>query len=930
MDKPLYNDGIEVHSSTLQEGPDAAEFHIQRRTVDMSRSGRASGLDISIGTPNTRFDVTPGFGYTPRGDYVELVVSNDLANFALADYTNDVENLVVLAYREVDDNREAHEDGGSTRNTIATRSSELKVLTRSQFNALPVSADADLATNLSLDNSATLAVDVQDRMLIVASVFGKGFSGGAPIGYSGAQATEDADATGDFAGGLILQQLDPQRILAAGLSALPLAAVTIVDTPNGDIKGINIKHVSSDTNLGLGQLWLFGALAPGSLRLRWMSPNTLGTSVSPTGVGGVVFSPSPLPQTFVVNSETSGETTKTITVEVITDLLPITGYPFADQVVVSAFYEDYGPIFSASDELHRLKLGSYTPTPEDPHGTGYPDLAQHIAIIPKPLVLGTDELADSASAEMARITTPRSTAVGVARTLEWNLTAGDYNIRFYKNTSDEMEIVTNARWSDDGVVWIKDDSSDIATRVLFAHHGMGQQVYTGGLSSFPDSDFVQSWASAGFNVSSPKMGMMNLGTGFLNTADLDNPRVNAIYADTQRTLLWSSPSTLPLANGTVRFFAKAFSVIGATFEVAVNASWNPNTSVWSQDVSTQTSSLFSFYSNGFATWGKVAGSPSWTDSQWEPKSSISGTSGSGQFAGTVFAGLQNLTNNDLTRFEADVTIGGDTTARHLIETVSMGLTKWRKYVASFSNSYTGDQGFFIEEVVNARWDTGSSTWLFDDLTREAILFRSGSTGSKSLRHTGANGWADTDVGWSSNGAEYILAPDGGVSRIYDGTLRFISGPHTNPIVGTGVVPNSVVALNASKAWAVIRLNSTSGTAGTANLSIVDGYNIASVSDVTDGLGLQVIRADFTVTGQMASADYGVEAMMLKDNPNTGSHDEAIAMFRPTLRNTAYFYLAPFIWDQGQRKSISGPTGLFDTGDTPPPFDLFVSVYGRQS
>lgn len=900
MDRALFPDGVELDSTTMQVDPTSAEFNIQRRTIDMARSGRAFGLDISIGSPTTRFVISAGWGYTPRGDYVESV---GVDNFALADYTTDVENLVVLAYREVDDVREAHEDGGSTRNTVATHSSELKVITRTQYNALPASNDdaADLATDLGLDNAATLAVDVQNRLLILAVVKGKGFSGGVPNGYTGTQKNAEDAATGDFASSVINQQAPLLRILAADLP------------PNPSIKGINIKSVSADTLLGAGQLWLSGSRA--TPRLSWSSPDANGVSSPPSLAAGTVFSALPTPQTVTIFSETAGEIAKTITVEVLTDLFPSSGYPFHDEIDVHAFYEDPGAVFSTRDELHRSKLGSYSPTQADPHGTGYPDLAQHVAVIPVPVVLGTNTLADNASAILARITTPRSEVSGVFRTLLWAITAGDYSIRFYKNNSDQLEIVSNAEW--DGSSWVKDDATATVYSTKFLLHAFGvvELVYTGSPSTFSNSSFKETQSSTSFSVF-PTQGLLTLGAGFLTGTNVARPRIETDFADLVRTLLWTSPPLTPGTQGSVRLYALG-SATGAILEIVLNAVWDPTGLTWSQDIAGQRSSRVSFLSTGLMMWGKVAGSAAWIDTAWEEKFSSAGSTGNASVAGTVFAGTKSLTLNDTPRFFNDVTIAGDATGRHLISDVNLGGNiHWRRYVAQFSNAYAGDKGFFLEETVNARWDSAGSGWNFDDASKDAILTRDGSTGYKSLRRTAASAtpWNDTDIAWAAAGKiETVLAPNGLTSQLYDGVLKFTSpGAMSNPAAGSVGYANTIAALNTPKAWGAVKTASGSLVAGTD----WDGYNVATLSaggvlsaglsvvfNVPMSSDIYAVHLTRELHGLANSHDVAGGTTTI-DGTNPGSaHKDAMITTTP--------YLTTKVWHEDQ--SASGFTIYMATG-----------------
>lgn len=749
MDRSLYPEGVEVHQTALQSTEDSKTFHIQRRSVDTTRTGRASGFGLTIGTPTSRFNVGAGTGYTSRADFVENAGS---ANVALADYTLGVENLIVVVYRENLGSPAAHEDGGATRNTIASRSSELKVITRTEFTDMPASASGDLATNL---RTADLTTDAQDRVVVLASVLGKGFSLGVPVGY----------IAGDFTNGNIVQQALFGPILTAALPAVPL------------ITGLNIRSVAASTPVGVGSLVLT-VTNPTTKAITWQAPGDGSPGAS---------QPIDLSQNLDTYTLLSSTTSRTLTVEIVPVLLPTANGTYTDAVAVSSFYDDTAGSFSGRDELHRSKLGSYVPTQVDGHGMGYPDFAQQVAVIPRPILAGTGALSTLAQALLARITTPRSTVGGVARTLMWELTGGSYTIRFYKTSSDALEIVSNAAY--DGTNWVRDSTSAgvLSTRLSLGSNGISEFVYDGGSSPFSDGAWKQVLQSDQFNVTTPRQGLLKLGQGFMSGADLTNPRVEARFNG--RTLLWESTNFSGGAVSGTRFYANA-----GVFELVINALWGGAT--WTQDNPAARSMRITFDENAsiFSNFQSPGAGP-WNDTGWAdyPDLRILASAETGDIihAGNLIAGQRitggNLAHTNATqaRFSATIDPSGSP-KRFLIQEVAVsGGAFWRKYVTFPA----GSPYAHTEETFNCRW-TGTQ-WDYDSVGfGDAVLYRFGYPYTLALAKTGGgHPWADTGdpitppstgIGGFSR-IEYLFTHAGGGLALLDhfGT----SAPNPNTLYG---------------------------------------------------------------------------------------------------------------------------------------------------
>lgn len=557
MSRPLFPEGTEVHASALQAGVNDARFQLQQRQVDSTTSGRVEGLVITIGTPASRFTLSAGRAYTPRGDLLEFAGSS---NFALADYTTAVENLVCLAYRETPGTTLAHELDGTAQNTLVSRSSELIVLTRAEYDDTLATEDVDLETNLV---NADVSTNAQDRLVIVAIILGKGIPGGTPTTY----------IAGDFTNGNINQQAHLSTIKTASFDSLP-----------SPLSGVNIKNISSGTPLGFGDLAWFS----GTTTFRWTAPGEA------QGPSSAVTMTNEIQELTL--SATGGST---ITIEVIPDLLPSSNTN--DAVEISVMYVDDGPVFSADDDLHRGKLGEYVPTDNNPHGLGYADLAQQVAVIGRPMLLGADALSTESEALMARILTPMSTAGGVDRTLMWELSGGSsWHQRFYRTSVSSFEITTNAEWN--GTQWVLDTAAQDAFKLAISNGVMSVLIYTAGTTPFNDADFASTFTTT-------ESAMAQLGAGFLTSISSSLiPRISVDYFDAARTLILESPADT--TGVPYRIYARA-----SGFEITANAEFTVG-SVWQKADTAQEACKIQVSAGQVEVMDRAAGAGTWNDASW--------------------------------------------------------------------------------------------------------------------------------------------------------------------------------------------------------------------------------------------------------------------------------------------------------------------------
>lgn len=572
MRRYIGNDGIEVGANAFNVTNESISFNVQRRSVDGGRPGRASGLTVTLGTPASRLTVAAGYGYDGRGDYIE---SAGTANLAMRDYNTGIENLIVVCYREVAGTPQAHESDGTTRDTIATTSSEIKVFTRTEYAALSATTSSDLATNLS---TANLAGDAQDRMIIIAGVLGKGFTGPTPNVY----------VLGDFTNGNITHPDLFSEPLSAALPASPA------------ISGINLTQLTSTTLLGTGTLTLT-VTTPTNKTLSWAAPNALGTPEA-AGTPIAIDTTQTMQELILVSSSPYG-----IGVEVFPSLLPTASQ--SDSVVISQVFVDTAGPYSTKDALLRSKKGRYLPRDTNPNGIGYTDLGEFIVNIAKPVVLGSDILASEATALMPRITTRVSTAASVDRTLLWEIPGGSGTngyTRLYKTASTGThECTTNMRW--DGTQWVKDVAAD-SSSFNQGTSGMEYFYHASVTTPFAPAAMESVWSTREVDSAGVPQGLLKFG-GYQGAGAVTRPRVQTqISGANPRTLLWRTDAS----TGSMNIQRVYASTIG--FEITTNAVWGGSS--WSKDDTIIWSSKTLVSPENFNVYWRDVGAGTWTDGTW--------------------------------------------------------------------------------------------------------------------------------------------------------------------------------------------------------------------------------------------------------------------------------------------------------------------------
>lgn len=688
MSRSRFSDGVKVDQQALGGSEDFTRFEIQRRFSDTIRPGRAFGGALAIAATAYRFNIGAARGYTERGDFVEF---DGQSNVGLVDYTLDVKNFVCLAYREVPAAQEAHELDGTTQSTQILHSVELKVFTEDEYNALSASSGDDFEDNLK---NADLTTDARDRLVVLAVVAGKGFTGGTPNSY----------VAGDFDNGTINQQDFPTTLITASLPTAPT------------ITGVNIKSLSEETNPGTGELWLHGG--PGAWRLSWGSPDANGDPNSVTGVDGIVFADSSSSQEITIPSDVGDGST--IVVEAFTPLFAQSGLPLTDSITVKTFYEDDGQTFTAVDKLHRAKTGSYVPTEVNPHGLGVENFVQQVTKIPKSTSFGEDLIDNDTKRLLPRMLTPLFAAALGQRTQLWKV-ASDVgsNIRFYSvqplGTSDgHLEIVVNAEY--DGTQWVKDSGSLSVTKYVIKSSGVTAYLYSEATTPFAEASFKESWTSG--NGGNEDIGAVKLGAGFLTGTDPHKPRLHTNYLGTLETvkvLGWLIESGGP-SSASLRVYHHV-----KGFELTANAKWNGTSYV--KDVTANPSYRFTFGSDGFKLEQHTTVVASFTS--WDSPAGLTVTPTGALTSGGTIQGASRLTNsgafeNLTSSFKRSAPFSTSLGQRWL---VMEGLDSAGVGIGMRQYAYMDVATARWEFAVNCYWD--GSNWHSDTSAREAVIFRLG-------------------------------------------------------------------------------------------------------------------------------------------------------------------------------------------------------------
>jgi hypothetical protein len=800
MDRSKFPEGVEVSQQALEHAQDATQYHLQQRFKDSVRSGRVSGLDISIGTPETRISVSPGRAYTARGDLVE---SDGGLNLALENYAEDEPNYVCLFYRETPDLPQAHELNGTTPATILRRASELRIISQVQYDALPETSNADLAEDLT---TADLNGNTKDRTVIVGIVLGKGFSGGFPNVFM----------QPDFANGVIGQQPHLPRVMSA---------ITTPNTvnPTKNFEGINIVSISNNAPVGTSVLAVNGS--PADYRISW---NVAGLPEAPgaTGIDGITAEGGDYlggAQTYTIPADNDPDVS--LTVEVFPHLFPTSDAPWSRNLVVRNLYDDVGQVFSPEDVLHRSKQGSYSPTPDNPHGLGYADLEQNVARIKNTLVLGEDRLSVADARDLPRILTPKvNNNSANSYTLLWEIPGSISSARIYSRSDGagfgQLVLTHNARWNGSG--WTADSNpvpAAPAMHVTLDINALRISVYTGNTSSWVTSDF-RSITDIGIN------GLLEIGKGFTSNQDKNKPRIFSNFNSfdgTQYKTKFIELVDVLASQGGLRFYNYFFG-----FQLTLNALWDSNLQTWSKDILLLPSAQVRMTLAGdFEILYRAVGGGTWGENGWtRTPLSITNegqtitTAGKVRVGSTVEAvpvpGINDV-NTPIIRREVNLGAGVDQRSlfSESVNSAGSSAIRWYHAIPSIFGAATT-----YELAVNCYWD--SAHWQQEaGASGQARLLRfTASEGLRGYRRQLPSGFWD-DNNWT----EESVADELRVRNLFaHATVECVDIVASNQISATGNIislAGDVIGQNTPRAYGAFRTGPFNNQ-GSKNIT----YNVA--------------------------------------------------------------------------------------------------------
>jgi hypothetical protein len=818
MDRSLFPDGVIVEEGDLKHAETTKAYHIQRRLIDTAQSGRVQGLAVTQGVAST-FTISVGRGYTPRGDLIEVTanpptnVSLTGSEFLLGDYTNGAENLICLHYNEVKELPGSHETAGVSLPRRARGTYDVVVLTPARYDVLPPTSD--LALNVAVSDAEYSRLS-KDTLLVLAVATATGSGNALTIAVP---RSLPADATVSFSGvGYSASILTASEATLSSPSSFIPAAVaggTSLTIPIPGINLVSIQPVTSGGTPPFGVGYIQVNVSGSTKSVQWLEPSsnqTVGAAVTlNAGLGS---------QVITINGRASSHTS-TLTVEVVHSLLPSANGTYRQYVIVEPLYAETAQVFSSRDEAHRDLKGSYVQTEANPHGLGFKDLAQSLAIVDQPLVLGSNQLSTEAAALVPRITTPVSTAANVDRTLLWLMDRGNYSIRFYRSAQGTLEVTSNASW--DGLAWRADSTSITASRWEFSEQEIAYYT-TSGLASSTITTFTLIHRFGGLpDFDTP---LLTLGSGSLTPS---RPRILLPVPNTGYTTLLATATSILSGVPNARLYFND-GLVNLTF----NRYRNPTTSTWAPDNINRPQLMMNFDTD--------ASAPLWSIEYILPSapSTIRTLITADLLTGRVMVpgpirlgGTTTPTSDTRIEFPTAFSPSGGWN-RVLLETVttsSVGATgNVRRYAA------TEGIGTYSEEAINCVWN--GSSWSKDNIAYQSLLIRKGlDTGQITLfRAAGSGSWSEAQ--WSNQSGLSSVALSLAPSLNYPGT-------------------NTLNALNIPKAWGTISMPTD------ATVTLLEGFNVSSVS-IGDALPQTAVYLQVNFVSALSTPNY---VILLQDNTN---------------------------------------------------------------
>lgn len=575
-DRSTFPDGVPVHDVDLQNESTQVSTQLRRRLMDHAQPGLVSGGVISLnGTTPSRIDVTALVAYAPGGEMIEIGAQTSLA---MADYTLGAVNYVVAVYTETQGTPQAHQTDGTTRNTRASRSGRLVVMSQAQYSAMPAT-------------STDLGVNAVDRAAPIGIVLANGFTGATPNSLIAGDVIQD--------------------------TAWSSFVYPNYPSPT-TLTGINIASIDQATVAGTGSL----AFTAAGTTATWTAPGgTAGVAVN-IGAGGQ----------FTL---TSGTIARTVTINVIAELLPLVNATVS--IVINIGYTpSFGPRFSLRDMAHRSTVGSVAPTYTNPHGQVPADWGAQAVDIPMQVRFGDNYLGSDLHASYPRTTARMRSGV---RTLFSQYQINRTNniwARVYANpvVDGEMWTTFNARWNQATTQWVPDYASANSYAFISGPGHMQMRFATTAGAAFAEANWLTNtdWGTTGY--------AQQLGSGMLTgSSDSIVPRLSVPFRPSgqEKTTVLQSTSSASATVGAVNIYRSSSGENSATYvtQICCNASFNNSTVQWHQvDSSTQSTMLEISADGNVRSYLKAGGSADWAVNGWN---NLFHANISGQvYAGTEF------------------------------------------------------------------------------------------------------------------------------------------------------------------------------------------------------------------------------------------------------------------------------------------------------
>ena len=564
MDRSRYPEGVEARATDFDNSNTQTAFHVKQRLTDVAAPGVAFGLAVTINNADAEnLDIEAGWGYTPRGDFVQLLAAQEGVALTVSgggSYVNGTENLICLVYGESSGQQRAHETSGNAVATRTATSTRVRVFTQAEYDALAASEDDDLT------------IDAQDRVLIIGNILGAGLVGSDP---------NDLDYTD-----LSVPTRDSTTLLYPTWTQTQVSGLTITQLADGTAAGSGkIKVIVVDDSPLDADVYYF---APG---------DAYGAAVAIEGGG-----------TFFVYS---ADTDLYAVVAVTTDFLPKIAGTYEDLITFAQFYADEEvPRLSARDNKHRTAKGGTLATPTNPHGV-LPGEAAPIGKFGQGIVLGESLLGSEALALVPRQVVDRSSSGEMTALYESG--AGSRTFRIYRTTGDEVKWTINARY--DGTQWNKDQTGVMASMMHFGASSNTLYTVATGTDTWAEAAWVEGFALLGGTTAGSGR------TGYQLIVDPPTPGsshatgggfIRPTYSGTEER--WQVSAHVDDATGVgVRTFARNDGT--GRYEIAVNCSWDGSN--WNRDIADD-AMLYAFTGAGFAgQYYDASADAQWDDGDWE-------------------------------------------------------------------------------------------------------------------------------------------------------------------------------------------------------------------------------------------------------------------------------------------------------------------------